>query len=487
MNYCFSEIKLPERSNKPRSCGITMVLDKGLGLRELNDLLETAGHLIDIVKLGWGTSLTQECHLVKEKCELLSRYQILVCPGGTLTELAYFQNKLDWYLNEAHELGFSCIEVSDGTVPISQDEKLKIINKSIKAGFRVTSEVGSKISEEDRKITMEDRINQIKCELNAGVWKVIIEARESGTQGIFDQSGVTQLDLLNKITSQIKANDLIFEAPQRNQQSDLILSVGSNVNLGNIAPCDVIPLETLRLGLRSETLRYYHLGYPSITIGLGVTGALAAANRGDIIIMVDALRVTSTIVTALAHGFRSVRPVNNLNECVGEITAGERGGYKIDQLNFDNSPLSFANSNFIDKELVLTSSNGIDCLYAFSVNPKSIVLIGSLLNVTNVAESALEFAKQYGTNISIVCAGRNNRITEEDLIVASEIAFTIKGSPILGDIKPISCNDFYHAFISGESGQNLCRLGKTGDVIFCATKDKYNITPIFQNGYITKK
>jgi 2-phosphosulfolactate phosphatase len=201
--------------------------------------------------------------------------------------------------------------------------------------------------------------------------------------------------------------------------------------------------------------------------------------------MVDALRVTSTIVTALAHGFRSVRPVNNLNECVGEITAGERGGDKIDQLDFDNSPLCFTNSNFLGKELVLTSSNGIDCLYAFSVNPKGLVLIGSLLNVTAVAESALELARQHESNISIVCAGRNNRITQEDLIVASEIALTIKGSPILGDIKPISCNDYYNEFLSSESGQNLCKLGKTADVIFCATKDRYDITPIFQNGYIS--
>ncbi|MFN5513337.1 MAG: phosphosulfolactate synthase, partial [Cyanobacteriota bacterium] len=251
MNYCFSQINLPERASKPRSKGISMILDKGLGLRELNDLLETAGSFIDIVKLGWGTSLTQGIELVKQKCELLARHQVLVCPGGTLTELAYFQNKLDWYLDEARNLGFSCIEVSNGTIPILQDEKLKIIHQAIQAGFRVTSEVGSKISEEDQKITMEERISQIQSELDAGVWKVILEARESGTQGIFNKSGVTQLDLLNQITSQINADDLIFEAPQRNQQSDLILSIGNNVNLGNIAPSDVIPLETLRLGLRS--------------------------------------------------------------------------------------------------------------------------------------------------------------------------------------------------------------------------------------------
>ena len=484
MNRAFSKISLPDRSAKPRNAGLTMVLDKNLGLRGLQDMLESGAHTVDLVKFGWGTSAIQDADLIRNKCALLREHNVKSCPGGTLTELAYLQKRLDWYLTEAKALGFSCIEVSDGTVPIAHDEKLGIIRKAIDAGFTVTSEVGSKLTEEDKRITLDDRVWQIQTELDAGAWKVILEARECGTQGIFDTKGTTQLDLLHQLLERVDPSSLIFEAPLRHQQTDLILSIGNHVNLGNVSPQDVIPLETLRLGLRSDTLRYYHMGYPSITIGLGASSALAAARRGDVIVVVDALRASSTIVTALAHGIRHIRPVTSVEECVGEITAGERGGHKVEQVQFDNSPLAFACDEMVGKELVLTTSNGTECLLAAASNPEAVTLVGCLLNATAVAQAALKFAQERGCNISIIAAGRNNQMASEDLIAASEITLAIPGAPVLGDIKPITSADFYHSFLASDSGKNLSKLGKTADVIFCASKDRFAIVPLLQNGII---
>lgn len=484
MSNAFPDIKLPTRTAKPRQTGLTMVLDKNLGLNGLQDLLDTSAQAIDLVKFGWGTSAIQDAELIRRKCALLAERQVMCCPGGTLTELAWLQGGIDSYLAQAKALGFSCIEVSNGTVPIPQDSKLALIRKAIDKGFRVTSEVGSKLSEEDKRITLEDRLGQIRSELEAGAWKVIIEARESGTQGIFDGQGSTQLDLLQSLTNEIGAGNLIFEAPMRSQQTELILMLGNEVNLGNIAPADVVPLETLRLGLRSDTLRYYHMDYPCIRMGLGASGALAASQRGDVIVVVDALRASSTIVTALAHGMRSVRPVTSVDACVGEVTAGERGGKKIDQLQYDNSPLVFASREMAGKELVLTTSNGTECLNAAASNPQAITLVGSLLNARAVAKSALEMARSQKRNISIICAGRNNEMASEDLIAASEIAMSLPGAPVLGDLQPISSSDFYRDFLASDSGHNLSALGKTADVLFCATKDSFPITPIYTNGSI---
>lgn len=484
MTTAFPDIRLPTRSAKPRSTGLTMVLDKNMGLRALEDLLDTAADAIDLVKFGWGTSTIQDAELIRRKCAILSQRQIMCCPGGTLTELAWLQGGLDSYLTRARALGFSCIEVSNGTVPIPQDAKLDIIKRALDKGFRVTSEVGSKLSEEDKRITLESRLHQIRSELAAGAWKVIIEARESGTQGIFDKKGGTQLDLLHALTDEAGKDNLIFEAPLRSQQTELILMLGNDVNLGNIAPADVVPLETLRLGLRSDTLRYYHMNYPCIRIGLGADAALAASQREDIIVVVDALRASSTIVSALAHGMRSVRPVTSIDACIGEVTAGERGGKKVEQLQFDNSPLAFATQHLAGKELVLTTSNGTECLHAAAFNPKSITLVGSLLNAKAVAKSAMDLAQRQRRNISIICAGRNNQMASEDLIAASEIAMSLPGAPVLGDLQPISSNDFYRDFLASESGLNLSALGKTADVLFCATKDSFPITPIYSDGSI---
>ena len=480
----FADIRMPERSAKPRQTGLTMVLDKNLGLAALEDMLGSAHHVIDLVKLGWGTSAIQDAEFVRRKCARLAAHQVLVCPGGTLAELAWLQGRFDSFLTEARSLGFTCIEVSDGTVPMPHDKKLGLIRQAIAAGFCVTSEVGSKLSAEDKRISLDQRVQQIRSELAAGAWKVIIEARESGTQGIFDSGGATQIDLLQQLIDRIDADHLIFEAPLRSQQTDLVLTLGNRVNLGNVAPADAVPLETLRLGLRSDTLRHYHMAYPSIRIGLGAAGALSASRRGDVVVVVDALRASSTIVAALAHGMRSVRPVSSVEECTGDVTAGERGGRKIEQLQYDNSPLAFCDAAMKGRELVLTSSNGTECLNAAASHPGAVTLVGCLLNAAAVARSALQMAQQRNSNISIVCAGRNHQMASEDLIAASEIAMAMPGAPVLGDIKPLTCTDYYRDFLASDSGRNLSSLGKTDDVIFCAAKDRFPITPVYRDGII---
>jgi phosphosulfolactate synthase len=254
----FGAITLPPRSSKPRAMGLTMVLDKNLGLSALQDLLDSAAGAIDLVKLGWGTSATQDADFVRRKCKLLAAHDVMVCPGGTLCELAWLQGRIGPFLAEAAELGFSCIEVSDGTVTMPRRDKLDLIRRVLDAGLRVTSEVGSKSSEADRRIHLDERVEQIRAELDAGAWKVIIEARESGTQGLFDAGGATRIDLLWQIAERIDVDRLIFEAPHRSQQTDLLLALGNRVNLGNVAPADALGLETLRLGLRSDTLPHFH-------------------------------------------------------------------------------------------------------------------------------------------------------------------------------------------------------------------------------------
>lgn len=276
MTRAFADITLPERSAAPRERGLTMVLDKHLGLHGLQDLMDTASGCVDLVKLGWGTSAMQDATLVRRKNALLAHHGVKVCPGGTLTELAWLQGRLDSFLAEARRLGFTCLEVSDGTVTMRHDDKLALIRRARAAGFVVTSEVGAKLREADDRISDEERIRQAVAELDAGAWKVILEARESGTQGIYDASGAMRYDLVCALVERIGAEHLIFEAPQRSQQTDLVLAFGSDVNLGNIAPADVVGLETLRLGLRSDTLLHFH-GDLRVDDGADVQGYRAAA------------------------------------------------------------------------------------------------------------------------------------------------------------------------------------------------------------------
>jgi len=239
---------IPERSKKPRSKGLTMVMDKGLTLSEAGNLLEGNGHLIDIVKLGFGTSLFTPN--LKEKIKLFQDGGCKVYPGGTLFEAFIARGAFDQFQSFLDEMGFDSAEVSDGSIQIPHDEKLQYISELAKSKT-VLSEVGSK--EEGILISPNKWISMMQTELEAGSWKVIAEARESGNVGIYRPNGSAHTVLVNKILNKVDGDSILWEAPKKPQQVWFIKLLGAEVNLGNIAPNDVIPLETLRNGLRGDT------------------------------------------------------------------------------------------------------------------------------------------------------------------------------------------------------------------------------------------
>jgi phosphosulfolactate synthase len=240
--------------NKPRSDGITMVIDTGLGLNAAKDLVQTASEYIDIIKLAFGTSRLIQENIVKKKIKLYNEYEIDVMPGGTFLEVAFVQGKLIDYLTEAKKLGFTAIEVSDGTISISDEDRSKIIKEAYNQGFKVLAEVGKKMKEED--LTGEEIAEGIKRDLELGVFKVIIESREAGKGiGFYDESGGIIEQKLEVAIKGIDVKNILFEAPHKNQQVYFIKRFGPNVNLGNIQPNEVIPLEALRQGLRADTLK----------------------------------------------------------------------------------------------------------------------------------------------------------------------------------------------------------------------------------------
>jgi phosphosulfolactate synthase len=250
MNYSLSQI--PERSVKPRNSGMTMVMDKGLSLRQVEDFLEVSGTYTDIVKLGWATSYVTPN--LKDKLKLYKDAGIPVYFGGTLFEAFIIRNQYDDYCRMLDTFGLEYAEVSDGSITIEHDVKCEYISKLSKQ-ITVISEVGSK---DVQKIFAPYKwIQLMKAEMEAGSWKVIAEARESGNVGIYRDSGEVRQGLVDEILTQIPADDIIWEAPQKAQQVWFIKLLGSNVNLGNIAPADLIPLETLRLGLRSDTFDHF--------------------------------------------------------------------------------------------------------------------------------------------------------------------------------------------------------------------------------------
>jgi phosphosulfolactate synthase len=242
-------LDLPERSAKPRDRGLTHVLDKGLSTAGVDGLMEVAGDAVDIVKLGWGTALVTGNLAAK-----LARYRahdVPVVLGGTLTEIALRDGRVEGLIAWCKELGIGHVEVSDGTIDLTAERKRELVARLARE-FTVFSEVGSK---DDERIMAPYRwVQQIEAELEAGAWKVIAEARESGTAGIFRPDGEVRMGLIDEIAHAIDPAQMIFEAPQRAQQVWFIRRFGSEVNLGNIAPDDVLSLETLRLGLRSDTM-----------------------------------------------------------------------------------------------------------------------------------------------------------------------------------------------------------------------------------------
>jgi len=236
-----------------RDGGLTHVLDKGLGPRAWEDVLETSGAYIDIVKLGWGTAFVTEG--LERKLDILREKPVVI--GGTFFEVVYVKDQLDDYKRWLGELGITHVEISDGTVEIPRERKLELI-EDFARDFTVLSEVGSK--DADVVFAPYEWVEWIKQEKDAGAWKVITEARESGTAGVFHASGEMRTGLVAEIAHSIDFHDLVWEAPTKASQAWFIKEFGSNVNLGNIPPEEVIPLETLRLGLRGDTLKEVLLG-----------------------------------------------------------------------------------------------------------------------------------------------------------------------------------------------------------------------------------
>lgn len=246
MNFKLKNI--PERTRKDRQHGLTMVMDKGLSIRQAEDLIDSAADQVDIVKLGFGTSAFAKN--VKDKVKLYHEANMRVYVGGTLFEAFLVRNQLDDYKKYIDGLGLQTVEISDGSMVIPHDEKCEMITSFAK-NYRVLSEVGSK--EEGILISPARWIKMMQHELQAGSWKVIAEARESGTVGIYRPSGQAHVMLINKIIKNVKPENIIWEAPKKPQQVYFIKQFGANVNLGNIAENEVIPLECLRIGLRGDT------------------------------------------------------------------------------------------------------------------------------------------------------------------------------------------------------------------------------------------
>jgi phosphosulfolactate synthase len=248
-------LDLPARSPKPREQGLTHVMDKGLNLREIEGLFDTAGRFVDIVKLGWGTSYVT--NNLEKKIALYRSCETPVVCGGTLFEAAYARGRLDEYKGWLTEQRFSHVEISDGTIELERERKLELI-ADFARDFTVLSEVGSKDAEVNFAPYL--WVEWIKEELEAGAWKVITEGREGGTAGIFRPTGEMRTGLVDEIVHEIDIGELIFEAPTKAAQAWFVKNLGPEVNLGNIPPDEVIPLETLRLGLRADTLKELLLG-----------------------------------------------------------------------------------------------------------------------------------------------------------------------------------------------------------------------------------
>ncbi|MGI5823491.1 MAG: phosphosulfolactate synthase [Dethiobacteria bacterium] len=247
---------LQGRCAKPRQIGLTMILDKGIGLRETQDLLEMCAAYIDYWKLGFGTSVLYEPALLKKKIELIHSFHIRVYPGGTFTEVAFAQGKLAPFLNKTRELGFTTLEVSEGTIELSPKQRSSIIKSARAEGLIVLTEIGKK--EAGVFFDPEQVAAQIKRDLEEGAAKVILEARESGknvtffnTQGDIEQEKVDEL-LFKTATLH---EQIIWEAPLKKQQVNFITLLGPNVSLGNIATNEVLALETLRTGMRADTFK----------------------------------------------------------------------------------------------------------------------------------------------------------------------------------------------------------------------------------------
>lgn len=243
---------IPDRTSKPRNSGLTMVMDKGLSLRAAEDLVSVGSDYIDYLKLGFGTSVFTPD--VKKKIEVYESAGVRTYLGGTLFEAYVIRNMFDEYVELITKLGIKSIEISDGSYEMDQDIKTEYI-KRLSDKFYVLSEVGSK--KKDVLYTPEEWVEMMAAELKAGSRKVIAEARESGTTGIYNSDGSVNTILIDKLSEEVGFDNIIWEAPLKSQQAWFIKEFGANVNLGNISPDEIIALESLRNGLRGDTFFHF--------------------------------------------------------------------------------------------------------------------------------------------------------------------------------------------------------------------------------------
>lgn len=481
-DHPFASIAVPELPGKPRSEGLTCILDKGLGPSQVADLVATAGEHVDVAKFGWATARLQPETVLREKLRLYAAGGVATCTGGTFLELAHVQGRVREFLDAAGELGFAMVEVSDGVDPMPAEDKLGLVREAKERGFRVFSEVGKKDPEDDARLSLEDRVEAVLRELDAGAERVILEGRESGTVGIYDRTGKPATELLHRIVERIGLDRLVFEAPRKDQQVWMIRTFGPRVNLGNVAPDEALPLATLRTGLRGDTFADIHLPGVEVHVALGPPGALEARARGGVVVVVDALRFSATIVTALGCGMRRVMPVRTPEECVGDVTAGERGGRKLPNVRHGNSPTELLREDYRGRELVITTTNGVECLLT-AAGPRSRVLVGTTLNRTAVARLAVDVAQAEGLPVTLLLAGRNNRDAIEDSLAAGEILRAMGPVRLHGPSLPGTAA-LEAEFFAGDSGRNLVALGYAEDVRFCAGIDRYAVVPELRDGVL---
>jgi phosphosulfolactate synthase len=249
------DFPLPGRSRKPRRDGLTMLIDKGLGLVDTRDLMRLAAAYIDLVKLGFGTPGLYKTEILQEKIQLVRSYNIDIFPGGTFFEVAVMQGKMKEYILLAKELGFTAIEVSDGTIDLSDRERHQGISLAARQGLKVFTEVGKR--EPGNDLCFKDLLRLVRRDLNSGADRVIVEGRDPAKDvGLYDGEGhLIEFELKELVAALKDPSVLIWEAPEKDQQQDLILRFGSNVNIGNVSPREVLALEALRVGLRSDTLK----------------------------------------------------------------------------------------------------------------------------------------------------------------------------------------------------------------------------------------
>jgi phosphosulfolactate synthase len=244
-----------DRAKKPRDTGWTMVIDKVLGLNVIDDLMQVAAPSIDVVKLTFGTSAFFRFDVLKEKVRTIVAHGVDCMPGGTFGEVAIWQGRYDRYLDRARELGFTAIELSDGTIELDAKTRADAIGRAVKAGFRVLSEVGKKDPSDAQPMAL--LADVVNADLDHGAFMVIMEAREAGKGvGIYDASGLPKEAEIDAFLGGVRdPGRILWEAPLGPQQRYLVLRFGPNVNLGNVAPEDILALEALRCGLRGDTLK----------------------------------------------------------------------------------------------------------------------------------------------------------------------------------------------------------------------------------------